>query len=246
MQDQIIFKGKDRFTSVEVIDTPLERNLHFGTSIVQSSMSLSDPYAVTMEYNQVMLLALLFKPNPRKALFLGLGGGTKPKFVWRHFPQAICTSVEISPLVIETAKTYFALPNDTRFIIESASAEEYLSRPGPLQDLIFVDLYLADRMADAPNQSDFFRHCKAHLHEDGILVWNLWRSATRGATHKAIQQLDSLFEEVLLLQVEESPNLILIGKQKTALSRQNLEKQASYLTTLTGLDFISLLNRIKK
>jgi len=227
---------------VEVIDTALERNLHFGTSIVQSSMALSDPYAVNMEYNQVMLLALLFKSNPQKALFLGLGGGTKPKFVWRYFPQALCTSVEISPLVIETAKTYFALPNDERFITTCVSAEDYLERQGPLQDVIFVDLYLSDRMADAPTQSDFFRRCKAHLLEDGVLVWNLWRSAARGATQKAIHQLDSLFEEVLLLQVEESPNLILIGKQKT--EHEDLKRQASYLTTLTGLDYTTLMSRI--
>ena len=243
MQDQIIFKGKDLYTSVEVIDTPTLRNLHFGTSIIQTSMFHDNPYSLEMEYNQVMMLSLLFHPNPTCALFLGLGGGSKPKFLWCYFPQIRCHSVELSPLVIETAQKYFHLPQDERFTISCTSAEKYLSQTNDLFDLLFIDLYVGDKMAKGLKDPNFFTLCTAHLKQKGILIWNLWSSTSHQQIDFSIHQLESLFEEVLLLRVEESPNLILICKSKNSLSQKELEQQAAQLTTQTGMDFTTLMRK---
>ena len=243
MQDQIIFKGKDLHTRVEVIDTPILRNLHFGTSIIQTSMFHEAPYDLEMEYNQLMMLALLFHPNPSKALFLGLGGGSKPKFLWHYFPNIACHSIELSPLVIKTAQKYFCLPQDERFSVSCLSAEEYLGQTTATYDLLFVDLYVSDRMAQATGESFFFNNCKERLKPNGILVWNLWSSTPHAIITNAINHLESLFEEVLLLKTEESPNLILICKTKDFLSKNALEQQARLLTAQTGMDFITLMRK---
>lgn len=243
VQGQIIFKGKDLYTQVEVIDTPTLRHLHFGTPIIQSSMFHQDPYALEMEYNQVMMLALLCHPHPTSALFLGLGGGSKPKFLWRYFPALHCHSVEISPLVIETAQTYFYLPQDERFTVQCCSAEHYLTNALECFDLLFVDLYLSDRMASAPGEPHFFSRCKDRLNQGGILIWNLWSSTPHAMITKALNHLETLFEEVLLFKVEESPNLILICKDRNFLSQKELERQAVKLTAQTGMDFTTLTRK---
>ena len=81
----LIFEGKDRFGPVEVVDGPLLRTMHFGTPTIQSSMYLNDPIALEMEYNKVMMLGLVFNPNPESALFLGLGGDPSQNFCGSTF-----------------------------------------------------------------------------------------------------------------------------------------------------------------
>jgi spermidine synthase len=242
VQDEIIFSGEDRYTKVEVIDRGNIRHLHFGTPIIQSSMYLDDPYALEMEYNQVMMLSLLWQPDPKNALFFGLGGGAKAKFLWRYFPSTISHAVEISPLVIATAQKYFALPQDERMVVECIAAEKYLEKPIREQfDLIFVDLYVGNQMAQALGDPSFFTSCNELLNPGGILVWNLWGSTPKTAVAASVQEVKSLFEEVLVLTVEESPNLVVICKEKTALSHDELERRAGALTAQTGLDFVKLL-----
>lgn len=244
MQDLIIFTGKDSYTKIEVIDRGNIRHLHFGTPIIQSSMYLDNPYVLEMEYNQVMMLALLWQPTPQKALFLGLGGGAKAKFLWRHVPEVICHAVEISPLVITTAQQYFGLPQDERMVVECISAEKYFEEV-PLEtfDLIFVDLYVGNQMAEAPGDPLFFIRCKERLNPEGVLVWNLWSSTPKQAVEASVQQIKALFDEVQLLTVDESPNLIVLCKDQSAVSPQDLLQRAMVLTERTGLDFVGLMNK---
>ena len=239
---KLIFSGEDQYTKLEVFDTRTLRNLHFGTSIIQSSMFLQDPYELEMEYNQVMMLALLYHSSPQSALFLGLGGGSMPKFLWRYFPKIQQHTVEISPLVIQTAKKFFLLPEDNRLSNECISAEKYMEKVFlDTFDLIFVDLFLSNQMAKAPIDPEFFISCKERLNEGGILVWNVWSSTPPHLLVESFQQIKSLFENVFLVQVEESPNLILIGMEKSGTI--DLENRAKELTAQTGLDFAKLMKK---
>ncbi|MEW6690321.1 MAG: spermidine synthase, partial [Pseudomonadota bacterium] len=56
------------------------RHLHIGGEAIQSAMRLADPWALELEYTRCMLTFLLFHPAPRRALMIGLGGGSLAKF----------------------------------------------------------------------------------------------------------------------------------------------------------------------
>ena len=51
---------------------------------VQSEMRIDDPDALVNEYTRKMMGFLLFCPEPRRVLMIGLGGGSLVKFCSRH------------------------------------------------------------------------------------------------------------------------------------------------------------------
>ena len=49
------------------------RHLHVGGEAIQSAMRLEEPYALELDYTRCMMAFLLFHPEPRRALMIGLG-----------------------------------------------------------------------------------------------------------------------------------------------------------------------------
>lgn len=63
---------------------------------------------------QILLghLPMLFHPDPRRVLAIGLGGGFTLRALVHHPQAAEITVVEIDPQVVEVARRHFAAPND--------------------------------------------------------------------------------------------------------------------------------------
>ncbi|HEY0720688.1 MAG TPA: spermidine synthase, partial [Gammaproteobacteria bacterium] len=81
----LVHRTQDEWGPIEVVDDMLHRSLHFGTEPKQSSMLLSDPLALVLSYTRAMTTALLFVPQVRRVLLIGLGGGSLAKFFLHHF-----------------------------------------------------------------------------------------------------------------------------------------------------------------
>jgi spermidine synthase len=243
---ELIFEGHDPYTSVEVVKAGGLYTLHFGTAVAQSSMFLEDPYKVEMEYNQVMLLSLIYNPSPVKMLFLGLGAGAKQKIFWKHFESQIHT-VEISPLVIDVGSRFFEIPKDSRMKIFQEDALQFLQNTEENSyDFIFVDLYDEQGMSPIVAEAPFFQHCRRIIHPQGVLVWNLWRSTQKYVMDNSIFHLaESFGQNYRFLKVEESLNYIVVAfaDPNFKMEFNVLQSHAEALTRKTGLDFLSLLSK---
>ena len=55
------------------------RTLHFDDRFIQSAMRISAPNELLLSYTRAMMGFLLFKPQPRHILMIGLGGGSLAK-----------------------------------------------------------------------------------------------------------------------------------------------------------------------
>src|SRR5687767_7520156 len=118
-------KGKP---SIAVSESRGVRTLHVGGEAIQSSMRLEDPYALALDYTRCMMAFLLFHPEPREALMIGLGGGSLAKFFFRKFKQTSIRVVELDPRVLAAAREHFALPpDDERFRVEIGDGAEALA-----------------------------------------------------------------------------------------------------------------------
>ena len=69
--------------TIAVSDAYGVRSLHVGGEAIQSSMKLGDPFSLALDYTRCMMGFLLFHPQPREALMIGLGGGSLAKFFHR-------------------------------------------------------------------------------------------------------------------------------------------------------------------
>src|SRR6188474_2751693 len=86
------------------------RSLHVGGVAVQSAMRLDDPYALALDYTRCMMAFLLFHPEPREALMIGLGGGSLAKFFHKFLKKTSIRVVELDERVVVAAREHFALP----------------------------------------------------------------------------------------------------------------------------------------
>lgn len=242
---KLIFEGKDEYGPVEVVDRPGVRALHFGSPTEQSSMFLERPFALEMEYIQIMAVALLFRPDAKKILALGMGGGSLPKFIWKALPASEVTVVELSPLVLEVAHRFFEVPQDSRFKTVSGEALQFLQATQETYDLLFVDLYDGQGIAPVVAEPDFFEACDRRLKPGGLLIWNLWRSSAKDLVERSMRNLAASFgRNLLILPNQESGNFVVFVFKAPiqAYTKGQIEANAKQFADL--LDFSKVLEMV--
>ena len=111
-----------RYDKPFVIEDDGARCLYFTRAFIQSEMRLADPYALEFAYTRKMMGFLLFLPEPRSILMLGLGGGSLARYCRRHLPAARLTAVEIDADVIAFREQFLLPAEGERFRVVRADA----------------------------------------------------------------------------------------------------------------------------
>jgi spermidine synthase len=147
--------------------------LSFEGTLIQSCMRLADPDDLVLDYTRTMMGALLLNPRPRHVLMIGLGGGSMVKYLHHHVPQADITVVEISQSVIDLRDAFHVPPDDARLHTVHADGAEFMRRPPRAYDLILVDGFTGEGIAEALCTRSFYLHCRKALSAEGLLVANV-------------------------------------------------------------------------
>ena len=93
----VVREARDtRYHRMFVLDDEDQRYLRFDNTF-QSAMQLDDPYATVFTYTDYLQLGLAYAPTTRNVLFIGLGGGSAVKRMWRDFPSLRLHAVEVDP-----------------------------------------------------------------------------------------------------------------------------------------------------
>jgi spermidine synthase len=163
--------------SIDIREQDGLRTLHFDSDRVQGAMRITQPYNLALEYTREMMACLLMRDTsrfPHNILLIGLGAGSQAKFLYRHFPQAHLTAVEISSSVVEVARQHFELPDDpARLDIVVSDGYEYLQTTDKIFDLILVDGFNEHAHPGDLNTLPFYRACRVRLSEQGLMATNL-------------------------------------------------------------------------
>lgn len=249
---QLIHQSHDEVGVLEIIENGYQRSLHFGSEPKQSSMDLNNPLRLCLSYTRAMLCGLLFKPEPRHILLIGLGGGSLAKFFLHHFPHCQIDAVEVRQHVTKLAHAYFGLPETDRLTIHHRDAAQFIHRQainGPAYDLILVDAFTAEGMAQAVGSEYFFAGCAERLSADGVLSCNLW-----GHDQKRLKlilenlRLAQIGRRPLLLPVEGKDNIISLSVANALPQRQlkRLKNRAIELQSELDIEFPALLRQLQK
>ena len=183
------------------------RSLRFCFLAVQSSMRLSNPFALELGYTQTMMGFLLFNDEPKHILIVGLGGGSLPKYCYHQFPQARITTLEISPDVIALRDKFLIPPDDERFQVIHTDAADYLANNDIQADIILLDGFDADGLPDCLSSTSFYANCWRNLGSHGVLVSNLLGSNRRVGVY--LKRLRGVFNDLVWSSKSfDSTNLI--------------------------------------
>lgn len=117
---------------------------------------------------------------PRRALLLGLGGGTLAALLLRRCPGVALVGIEHSPDVLAVARRDFGLDALAGLKIVEADAfawvEEHAASEPESYDLICLDLFNGGRLAPGTLARPFLRRVAALLAREGTATINLMRT----------------------------------------------------------------------
>jgi len=208
----LVHESYDEQGLIEVVDYEGKRALHFGSDARQSTMSLAEPNKLLSHYAQAMMSWLLFKDTPQQPLMIGLGGGLLAKYFFNTFPDCHIKVIEHRAEVLKVARSHFSLPHDARLKVLIQDGVAYTRKqslaPQTLHDLIMVDAFDHEGMADGTLSCAFFDSCKALLTPDGLLVMNLWGTDKPLLAQISLNLQQVFGDKLLFLPVRGRGNII--------------------------------------
>ncbi len=226
-----------RGPQVAVTEAHGVRSLHIGGEAIQSAMRLDDPDALALDYTRCMMAFLLFHPEPREALMIGLGGGSLAKFFHRRLRAARVRAIELDPRVVAAARAHFGLPpDDARLRVEIGDGAEVLAPE--CCDVLVVDGFDDGEQVPRLASRDFYDAAYLALAEPGVLVANFMSDDPR--LERYLERLERAFGgAVLCLPGLADPNLIAFALKgaPARLPWVALRARAAALEARLGLPF---------
>jgi spermidine synthase len=208
-------------------------------------MLLNDPDALISQYTRKMMAFLLFNPNPRRIVMIGLGGGSLAKFCYRHLSRSQITVVEINEDVIAMRDEFCIPKDDDRFRVVHDDGARYVEQLAEQMDVLLIDAFDMDGIALSLANSDFYSSAARQLTENGMLVMNFWGPCERYVDNLA-QARAAFGDSLLLVPVAGDANVLLFAFKQAPPQAitDELEAVAQRLQMRLLLDFPRYLRRI--
>lgn len=231
--------------AIAVSDARGVRSLHIGGEAIQSSMKLGDPFALALDYTRCMMAFLLFHPQPRRALMIGLGGGSLAKFFFKHLRRTRLRVVELDPRIVATARSHFALPPDEeRFTVEIGDGAQALSPE--CCDVLVLDAYHDEAHVPELAAAEFYDAAFLALEPRGALVVNFMDDDRRFPEYR--RRLEAAFGgAVIAMPALYDPNIVVFALKgmPPEIEWDELRLRAARLQSRFGLPFTKYVKRLR-
>jgi spermidine synthase len=239
-----IHKSVTDASIVEVSEQGGVRSLHLGSITVQSSMRVKDPNYLELAYTRGMMGFLLFCEQPKKAVTIGLGGGSIAKYIHSFCPQIAQTVLDINQQVINIAHSHFAVPfDDSSLQILCEDGVAYLQNHPNFCDVLLIDAFDSEGVPDDCCSQDFFDACFVTLQKHGVFAMNLWGSNKHFDVY--LQRIEQAFDDhVLILPTGKPGNIVVFGLKGLAYNGKLLQKRADALESTHRIEYKDFATKI--
>jgi spermidine synthase len=234
-KEKIIYEKDSIYHHIVVTEENGVRFLKFGNQIVQSAVFIDDPEKMYLEYTKCLPLGLAFKPDCRKLLHIGLGGGVVPRLIKEHLPEIQITAVEIDPDVVIVAKRHFFIGNRPLFDIAVMDGRVFLKRAKQKYDVVMLDAYNSDAIPFHLTTVEFLKEVKAKLNEGGAVVANLWSSDYQ-LYLSMVKTYQQVFPQICRFKVVGKNNIILVACDKK-LSPYEIMQRTAIVQDKAGFNY---------
>jgi spermidine synthase len=218
------------------------RTLHLGGEAIQSSMRLEDPYALALDYTRCMMAFLLFHPEPREVLMIGLGGGSLAKFFLKRLRNTKLRVVELDPRVVAAARDHFALPPD--FDVEIGDGADALTPE--CCDVLILDAFEDELHVPRLASGQFYDGAFLALNEPGALVVNFMDDDPK--LDPTLKRLERAFGgAVVCMPALYDPNIVAFAFKgiEGTIAWEELRARAERLETKLALPFRRYVSRLR-
>lgn len=215
--ERVIHQGSSKFSDALVVSETADglRVLRFEMhGARQSVVKLDDPDHLELAYARAIPAALTWKPQPRRVLVVGLGGGTIPMFLRRHLRETDIDVIELDPAVVEVARSHFGFRDDARLKAHVGDGRRWIERVrGGRYDLIVIDAFSAHEVPYALATREFLVAVQQSLAADGVVIANMWGRLANPLYDDMVATYLSVFPAVSVMDVAGSGNKLVLGSR---------------------------------
>lgn len=188
------------------------RTLRFGHSGPrQSVVKPGDPDRLVLQYTRTAFVGLALAEAPRRMLVIGLGGGTLPMFLRRHYPEATIDAVDIDPNVVDVARKFLGFREDEKLRAYAADGRAFIEAVRVPYDLIFLDAFASSNVPAHLTTREFLQAVRRALTPGGVVVGNIWDRYANPLYDSMVRTYQDVFDELYILNVVSAGNKILLA-----------------------------------
>ncbi len=183
---KVIYKTKTDFGLVWIFERELSDDTMRCMSFikppppaVQSCYLKKQPDKLIFAYSRGMVSTLLFNPEPKKVLLIGLGGASIVNALNKISPNTQIDIVEINPDMSRITRDYFHFDannaNNTVHVIDGA---KYVKNTADATyDIVMLDAFASDYIPKQFLTNEFMQDVKRILVKDGIFTANTFEKS---------------------------------------------------------------------
>jgi len=205
-----------------------------GYDYTESIANLTDPYDLPVRYTQLMTVGLVYPPQPRTVLMIGLGGGSLSSYLGHFLPDAQVDTVEVDPGVITAAKKYFGVIERPRVRYLESDGRVFLNRNPATYDLILVDAFHGGYVPFHLLTKEFYTLVRQRLAPDGAAAFNVHDGTKLFAS--TLLTLRSVFSSVHLYPTRLGETIV-VATAEPAPDEATLAARATALQEKLGFRF---------
>lgn len=177
--EKLLLEKESLYHHIRVVEEDGVRRLQFrrgGIDYDESAIDLQDPARFHLHYYRLMMAVLAHCPQPKRALFVGLGGGTLPIVLRKYYPDIQIDSIELDPEVVQVARQYFGLREDEQmriFVGDGRVHIRRLARQSRSYDVVFLDAFRGGYIPYHLTTKEFLDLVHQLVGDTGFVVSNL-------------------------------------------------------------------------
>jgi len=205
-----------------------------GFNYTESVTNLRDPDTLPVLYTRMMTLGVIYPPEVRDILMIGLGGGSISTYLGRAMKDTKIDTVEIDPGVINAARKFFGIRDSARVKYFDGDGRVFLKRSKKVYDLILVDAFHGGYVPFHLLTREFYSLVKERLKPAGAAVFNvhdgtkLYASTLRtlGTIFKTVEFYPSGEGEAITVVTDGTPGSETLAQRAAALQEKHGYKYA--------------------
>jgi len=238
-EQTVLYEKASPYSTIIVTEENGLRTLRFEKGGArQSVVKLGDPDHLELPYARVAFAGLALCDEPRRIMIVGLGGGTLPSFLRKHYPHATIDAVDIDPDVVYVAKKFFGFREDDQMHAFVGDGREFVERFRQPYDVIFLDAFSSDSVPPHLTTQEFLRAVRRALKPNGVVVGNIWSRYSNPLYDSMVRTYQEVFDELYILDVPGAGNKILLALPRPQpLSRDALAQLARKVATAQQFRF---------
>lgn len=240
-ESEILYSGEIDNQSLEVRQWEQYRWMHLGDSSVQSLINLDALDQVMLPNIQALLSTLLFCPESKRLLNLGLGGASLERYLDSKWPDIKLKSVESNEKIITLAENFFFLPEAVDVVHDTA--EHFMANHSDSYDIILCDIFIADMQASCLSDNDFYANIHKCLDSKGVLAINILPESEEDVI-QVLLPMKNHFNFIYLLEFDDYMNVIVFASNQKLDELTELNERAEQLFEQTELDLRHIPERL--